>query len=111
MLWGRIVYLSWAFNYNRAMQTWVYKGNRKANTYLYVAAEDDFSAVPQAILDLMGPLTFVMELDLATRDKLAQADIGEVRARLTERGFFIQLPPGDYVDPFDQLMNNAAHRQ
>lgn len=83
------------------MQSWVYKGVRKANTYLYITAEDDFSQVPEAVLSLMGPLTFVLEVDLSTRDKLSQADIREVCDRLREQGFYIQLPPGDYTDPFD----------
>lgn len=90
------------------MQAWVYKGSRKTNTYLYIAVEDDFTRVPRAVLDLMGPLSLVMELDLAARDKLAQVDIAEVRSKLQQQGFFIQLPPGDYVDPFDQPVDFRA---
>ena len=77
------------------MKTWVYKSSRRANTYLYIDREDDFTRIPGALLELMGPLDFVLEVDLSARDKLAQADIDEVRSLLSERGFFIQMPPGD----------------
>ena len=79
------------------MKTWVYKSSRRANTYLYVDREDDFSRIPNTLLDLMGPLDLVLEVDLASRDKLAQADINEVRSLLQERGFYIQMPPGEHV--------------
>lgn len=82
------------------MQCWVYKGRRKANTYLYVTVEDDFSQVPEAILELMGPLSLVLDIDLSTRSRLARVSSDEVRQNLMKQGFFIQLPPGEYSDPF-----------
>jgi len=83
------------FNYNGRMKTWIYKGSRKPDTYLYVKAENDFSSVPKPVLDLMGALQFVLEVDLESRKKLARADIQDVRQRLGEQGFYIQMPPGD----------------
>lgn len=77
------------------MKTWVYKGSRKADTYLYIEHENDFSGVPQIILELMGSLELVLDIDLAKRDRLAIADIYEVRNKLREEGFYIQMPPGD----------------
>ncbi|MGB5706888.1 MAG: YcgL domain-containing protein [Arenicellales bacterium] len=77
------------------MKTWVYKGSRKADTYLYIVHENDFSRVPQIILELMGSLKLVLDVDLAKRDRLALVDIDEVKNKLVEQGFFIQMPPGD----------------
>jgi len=77
------------------MNTWIYKGSRKPDTYIYVAAENDFSAVPEAIIGLMGEMQFVLEVDLAKRQKLAQADIETVRQNMRDQGFYIQMPPGD----------------
>ena len=77
------------------MLTWVYKSARKADTYLYIDRKDDFTRVPSSLLDLMGRLDYVLEVDLSSRGKLARADIGEVRSRLCERGYFVQLPPGE----------------
>ena len=82
-------------NYNGAMKTWIYKGSRKPDTYLYVEGEDDFARVPKPLLELMGSLQLVMELDLASRDSLARADINEVKQNLTKQGFYVQMPPGD----------------
>ena len=78
-----------------AMQTWVYKCTRKADTYLYVDRKDDFTRVPNALLDMIGKLVLVLEMDLSAREKLARADISEVREMLSERGFYLQLPPGE----------------
>ena len=75
------------------MQCFVYKGDRKADTYLYITREGDFSDVPETLLKLMGELEFVLSVDLAQRDKLAQADIETVSAQLKSEGYFVQLPP------------------
>ncbi len=77
------------------MKTWIYKGSLKADTYLYVERENDFSRVPKIVLDLLGSLELVMDIDLAKRKKLARAEITEVIHKLMEQGFFLQLPPGD----------------
>ena len=77
------------------MQTWIYKGNRKANTYLFIENDNDFSRIPEVLLQLMGELQFVVSVNLANRKHLAQADIKEVRQKLSEQGYYIQMPPGD----------------
>ena len=80
------------------MQCFVYKGDRKADTYLYITREGDFSDVPQTLLKLMGELEFVLSVDLAQRDKLAQADIETVSVQLKSQGYFVQLPPSDHIE-------------
>jgi len=77
------------------MQCVIYKGNRKQDSYLYVTCKDDFSKVPDGLLDMLGALEHIMELDLSSRDKLAYADIDEVKRMLEEQGFFLQMPPGE----------------
>ncbi|WJW76637.1 YcgL domain-containing protein [Thiohalobacter sp. IOR34] len=71
----------------------IYKGPRKADTYLYVEQEGDFERVPAALLELLGPLQLVMTLDLDERQQLALADIEEVRRQLREQGYYLQMPP------------------
>jgi len=73
----------------------IYKGPRKADTYLYVEREGDFERVPPSLLDLLGPLQKVMDLELSPDRRLAQADVDEVMAALRERGYYLQLPPGE----------------
>ena len=77
------------------MQCVIYKGMRKNDTYLYIPEKDDFSAVPGSLLEMLGQLEHIMELDLASRDELAYADIKEVKRLLSEQGFFLQMPPGE----------------
>lgn len=74
------------------MRCSIYKGRKKADTYLYVEREDDFSRVPEALLTLLGPLQHVMNLELTRGRSLAQADPEQVRRLLREQGYYIQLP-------------------
>jgi uncharacterized protein YcgL (UPF0745 family) len=71
----------------------IYKSKKKQNTYLYVAAKDDFDAVPETLLGLLGEPVYVMELDLSQIRKLAQEDVLQVMKNLQEKGWHLQLPP------------------
>ena len=75
------------------MQAYVYKSQRKQDTYVYLAARDDFSVVPEALKASLGPLSFVLEVALTPDRRLALADADVVRAHLAERGFHLQMPP------------------
>jgi uncharacterized protein YcgL (UPF0745 family) len=75
------------------MQAFVYKSLKKADTYLYLAARDDFSRLPEPLRTQLGALQFVLEVDLAPGRKLAKQDPDVVRANLVSRGFHIQFPP------------------
>ncbi len=72
---------------------WIYKSPRKDEMYLYVPAEDDFSAVPAALLERFGPPRFVMQLTLSPERPLAREDVLEVIDKLREQGFHLQMPP------------------
>ena len=61
--------------------------------YLYLRERDQFTALPGELLTRFGTPEFVMELDLASRAKLARENIERVRAALQERNFYLQLPP------------------
>lgn len=75
------------------MQCFIYKSLKTEYLYLYVKGKDDFSAVPEALLQSLGKLEFVMALQLSTERKLAQENAEKVIAMLGEKGFFVQLPP------------------
>ncbi|WP_455220920.1 YcgL domain-containing protein [Kaarinaea lacus] len=75
----------------------VYKSHKKFDTYLYVEPDQGFKRVPQTLLDMLGKLEFVMDVDLDKRDKLAQADLQQVKAALIEQGYYLQLPPKAYL--------------
>ena len=75
------------------MHAFVYKSQRKADTYVYLAARDDFTRMPEPLRLQLGALAFVMELALTPERKLAQEDPAVVRTNLATRGFHIQFPP------------------
>jgi uncharacterized protein len=71
----------------------IYKGKKKTDHYLYVEKENDFSRVPEALLEILGSLQLVISLELSAQRKLAQADVNEVMQQLTEQGYYFQMPP------------------
>ena len=75
------------------MHCWVYKGSRRAETYLFLAREEGFEVIPQALWEAMGHLEQVLDIDLTECQRLARADVSVVRAALAEKGYYLQLPP------------------
>ncbi|MFT3754870.1 MAG: YcgL domain-containing protein [Pseudoxanthomonas sp.] len=75
------------------MQAFVYKSLRKADTFVYLAARDDFARLPELLRTQVGELAFVLEVALTPQRKLAREDIAVVRQNLASRGFHIQFPP------------------
>ena len=75
------------------MQAYVYKSLRKADTYVYLSARDDFARLPEPLRAQLGNLQFVMELVLTPEGKLAREDAAVVRENLVVRGFHMQFPP------------------
>ena len=71
----------------------VYKSLKKADTYVYLAARDDFARLPSPLQAQLGRLQFVLEVDLVPGRTLARTDPGVVRGNLAERGFHVQFPP------------------
>lgn len=71
----------------------VYKSPKKESTFLYIKQRDNFSDVPDALLDMFGSPVLVTIVNLSSRDKLAIADIETVKAELNDKGFYLQLPP------------------
>ena len=72
---------------------WIYKGSRRAETYLYLPEADNVERVPKALLDAMGTLALVMELELDEQRQLARVDAKEVIKNVLGEGYFLQLPP------------------
>ena len=81
------------------LTVWIYKGSRRAETYLYLPEEDNFEQVPAALLDAMGRLELVMELELHAERRLARVDAKDVMSSVSRVGYFLQMPP---VEPEGQ---------
>ncbi len=75
------------------LTVWIYKGTRRAETYLYVPEENDFQRVPQDLLDALGTLELVMQLELDEGRRLARVDAREIMKGVSQVGYFLQLAP------------------
>ena len=75
------------------MQSFIYKSLKKDYLYLYLVNRDDFSKVPEELLNNFGKLEFVMEIELTEDKNLAKEEAKKVIESLNTKGFFIQLPP------------------
>lgn len=73
----------------------VYRSRRKAGMYLYVPKGADLGALPEALVSVFGRPEHSMDLLLRPERPLARADVVEVMAALGEKGFYLQMPPGD----------------
>ncbi|MCI2285357.1 YcgL domain-containing protein [Colwellia sp. MSW7] len=71
----------------------IYKSTKKEQTYLFVKTRDDFSSVPEPLMLTFGTPVLVTLINLATKEKLAFADLSKVKTHLTEQGYYLQLPP------------------
>jgi uncharacterized protein YcgL (UPF0745 family) len=76
----------------------VYKSLRKPETYLYLREKDAFTLVPDSVRAPLGPLGFVLSVDLVPGRKLARVDADTVRGNLATLGFHLQAPPTS-LDP------------
>jgi uncharacterized protein YcgL (UPF0745 family) len=72
---------------------WIYKGSRRAETYLYVPEEDNFQRVPKDLLDAMGTLELVMKLEVDEQRRFARVNAKDVMKSVSRVGYFLQLQP------------------
>lgn len=79
------------------MHAYVYKSLRTAGAYVYLATREGLGAVP--VQARLGPLQFVLDVDLSPPRQLAQVDADTVRTALATRGFYLQVPPVEGADP------------
>ena len=71
----------------------VYRSDKKAETYLYLADGVEFNDLPTELQERFGEPAFVLRLELSTDHRLARVDVTKVLESLTEHGFYLQLPP------------------
>jgi uncharacterized protein YcgL (UPF0745 family) len=84
------------------VQAYVYKSLKKADTYVYLAARDDFTRLPEPLRTQLGALEFVLDVALTPERKLAREDVAVVRDNLMSRGFHLQFPPASTLDPMTE---------
>ena len=84
------------------MHAYVYKSQRKADTYVYLAEREGFERLPEPLRTQLGPLAFVLDVELTPGRKLAREDAATVRDNLVARGFHLQFPPSTAGDPMSE---------
>ncbi len=77
----------------------VYKSHKRADTYVYLAARDDFERLPAALRAQLEPLRFVLAVELTPERTLARENPQQVRENLARQGFHLQMPPRAVMDP------------
>lgn len=76
---------------SKALTCYIYRSERKPDTYLYVLEKDDFSPVPDELMKVFGQPEFSFEFELTPDRKLAKEESEEVYANLKQQGFHLQL--------------------
>ncbi|MGV3344388.1 YcgL domain-containing protein [Enterobacteriaceae bacterium LUAb1] len=71
----------------------IYRSSKRDQTYLYVEKRDDFSRLPQALLQAFGKPQYVMMIPLDGSKRLVNAELESVKQALMEQGYYLQLPP------------------
>jgi uncharacterized protein YcgL (UPF0745 family) len=69
----------------------IYRSIKRLDTYLYLQQKDDFSEVPQDLLQVFGEPEFSFSFNLTLERKLAKEDTSEVLENLQNQGYHLQL--------------------
>ncbi len=78
----------------------IFKGPGAPDHYLFIPCRNDFSGVPQPVLDRFGPLEHVMDLVLTPERQLARVRAVTLMRALLTQGCHVQLPPeDDWLEP------------
>ena len=73
----------------------VYKSLKMQDYYLFIPHKDVFDELPEVLGKQLGPLEYVMEVELTPGRRLARISVEELQARLEAQGFHLQMPPRD----------------
>ncbi len=76
---------------SKPLTCFIYRSERKADTYLYLLEKDNFSSVPDALLSVFGEPEFSFEFELSQDRQLAKEDPAEVYANLNQQGYHLQI--------------------
>lgn len=86
------------------MLCFVYASLRKPDSYLWLPLRDDFSALPESLVLLLGELRFVLEVRLNEQRQLPNEDADVVVEHLRTQGWHLQLPPQETLATANHLV-------
>ena len=90
---------------SKSLHCHIYKSPRKPETYLFVLQEDNFTVVPAALLEALGKVEKVMDIQLTPERKLARGNARQIINDLKAMGFHLQLPPDKKPEPIGPLID------
>jgi len=76
---------------SKALNCFIYRSDRRADTYLYILEKDKFDTVPEALMKVFGEPEFSFEFKLTAERSLAKEDPAEVYANLNQQGYHLQM--------------------
>lgn len=85
------------------MHCFVYASLRKPDSYVWLAARDNFGVLPESLVLLLGELRFVLEVQLDEQRKLPNEDTAVVLEHLRTQGWHMQLPPQETLATSNHL--------
>jgi len=94
------------------MRCIIYRCSSKEDMYLYLPHQDDeeklLDKLSGDLQKLTGSLTKVMELELSAERKLARVDVNDVIAALTEKSYYLQMPPNAVLRKDVSMLHNPS---
>ncbi len=76
---------------NRSVK--VYRSSTKPDMYIFVAADEELSRVPEALMKRFGRPIEAMSIELDADVVLARTDAVTVLEQIQQEGFYLQMPP------------------
>ena len=89
----------------------IYRSPKKDGLYLYVPKLKGLVDVPEPLLEMFGKPQLAFSFVLTPEKQLVKEDIVKVLASLSEKGYFLQLPPAsedDYMQAINQHNSKLA---
>ena len=71
----------------------VFKSSKKAEMYLYVDKKVGVERVPEALMEVFGQPEHAMVLLITPTKKLARVDTEKLLSEISEKGYYLQMPP------------------
>lgn len=90
------------------MHCFVYASQRKPDTFLWLARQDNFACIPAPLALMLGDLRLALEVELTGQRKLPHEDAQQVLAHLEEQGWHLQLPPKETLASANHPAYKAA---
>ncbi|WP_293267984.1 YcgL domain-containing protein [Neptunomonas sp.] len=71
----------------------IYKSPLKDEMYLYVDKKDELKKVPEALIQMFGTPSHLMDMPMLPGRKLARVDVEKMLEGIKAQGFYLQMPP------------------